>query len=271
MHVHSRLKTTLKLVLAVAFALAPLNSYSAPPTAANDNHPRPVAANDNQAAANDNNQQQSFLTTENIPTSQGPAHLEVQTYTIRNEADLTRAKNEILDKLRTNSRSHDLFRLNVVTSDHVANNLDSSTRVALDQIESTIISSHKDATQNISVAPPDKAGFFKRHYNLTLSFVRFVANTGVVSTGLIMGAGVAAPHAILIGALAGAMSGTIQLKSDVLMKWLSNSVLLVSTAKKLGLLKANEGAEPSRAERVMKEMEMYGRWATLEAAFLIVV
>ena len=113
-----------------------------------------------------------------------------------------------------------------------------------------------------------QTGVFKKHYNLTLAFVRFVANSATVTTGLVLGRGVSLEHALVIGALAGSLSAAVQIKSDAVFKWLSNSVLLVSTAKKLGLLPKSEG-DPRIEEKTLKQLEMYGRWAMLETGFLL--
>ena len=213
--------------------------------------------------------QQAFLSTEPINTASGPAHLEVQSFEINNEQDLANARREILSKADT--RSAESFRVDVTTTDYRPHRLDAAVKRVAAEIESRINSPNKLKPKPVSTTPPNAASFFKRNYNLTLSFVRFVANTSVVSSGLVVGAGVPMEHGLLIGALAGAMSGAIQLKSDVVMKWLSNSVLMVNAAKRLRLLPQNEGMEPSRAERTLKEVEMYSRWALLETGFLLVV
>jgi hypothetical protein len=125
-----------------------------------------------------------------------------------------------------------------------------------------------------SIAPSSKAQkinmreLISQQYNLTLSFVRLVANSATVTAGLIMGAHVSPERALMIGLLTGALSGAIQLKSDAMYKWLSNSVWLVNSAKKLGLIKDQN---TTQAEAFLKNFEMYGRWGSIELGFLAVI
>jgi hypothetical protein len=214
--------------------------------------------------------QQLFLNTPDIQTSVGQAHLEVQSFSIDSAEDLNRAKREISEKLHSQNRSGDVFVIEARTDEHRTTQLDQSTAEAAEQMAALVEAEHRNNTVSVDLPQPENRSFLKKHYNLTLAFVRFVANAGVVSTGLIVGKGVPVEHALLIGVLAGAMSGAIQLKSDLVFRWLSNSVLLVNTAKRLGLLRSQDGNFAATGERTLREMEMYGRWAMLEAGFLLV-
>lgn len=214
--------------------------------------------------------QQTFLTTNTVNTPEGPAHIEVQTFEINNQQDLNRAKAEVLAKTR-NSRTSEFFRVEVTTSDYRTQPMEAPTKRAATEIENALTATQKAKPAPMTVPPPNAAGFFRRNYNVTLGLIRFIANNAVVTTGLVIGAGVPVEHALVIGTLAGAMSGAIQIKSDVVMRWLSNSVLLVNTAKRLRLLPQNEGLDATRTERTMREVEMYSRWAMLETGFLLVV
>ncbi|AGH94538.1 hypothetical protein [Pseudobdellovibrio exovorus] len=215
--------------------------------------------------------QQTFMSTTPLNTPEGTVHIEVQSYDIHTAEDLNRARQEILAKTRQQPETNEFFRIEVKTTDARPQSLETPVKNVATEIENSIRADNKSKPAATTVAPPNAASFFKRNYNMTLSFVRFVANTAVVSSGLVIGAGVPMEHALLIGSLAGAMSGAIQLKSDVVMKWLANSVLMVNTAKRLRLLPANDGLEPARAERAMREVEMYSRWAMLETGFLLVI
>jgi hypothetical protein len=150
----------------------------------------------------------------------------------------------------------------------VNNQLAAKTEAVVGEVESLADARERLEQKNIEVEKPQQS-FLKRHYNLTLAMVRFVANTGVVSVGLITGKGVPLEHALMIGALAGAISGGIQLKSAQVFAWLSNSVVLVNSAKRLGLISNAEGIPPSRSERMLREVETYSKWALLETGFLL--
>lgn len=214
--------------------------------------------------------QQLFLSTEKIPTDKGDAHIEVQSFEINSQKDLASAQAEIMEKLQLDNRSEDLFVLEVQSKQYKSSPLEQSSQLLLNEIESSLDVKNKIKPQPLIVDAPNKANFFKKHYNITLGFVRFVTNAATVSTGLIIGKGVSPEHALLVGTLAGALSGIIQVKSDALFKWLSNSVILVKAAQKSGLLSKKETAFTHAAERTLKEVEMYGRWATLEGGFLLI-
>lgn len=214
--------------------------------------------------------QQLFLSTESVPTNKGDAHIEVQSFEINNQQDLAQAKAEILEKLGQDNKSEDLFVLEVQSKEYKSNSLEQTTRLSLNEIENSLDVKNKIKPQALITESPNKVNFLKKHYNITLGFVRFVANTATVSTGLIIGKGVSPEHALLVGTLAGALSGIIQVKSDALFKWLSNSVLLVKAAQKSGLLSKNETGFTRATEKTLKEVEMYGRWASLEAGFLLI-
>jgi|GEM_PF-6839489 len=217
--------------------------------------------------------QQLFLSTSPIQTKQGYIHVEVQAMEINSEQDIATAQAEFLEKTQKNPNTNELFILDVRTTEHQTSSLDTTldatAQKALNKIEDTILFKHKIKNPPILVEPPNKNGFFKRHYNLTLALVRFVGNSTAITTGLIIGKGIPVEHALLVGLLAGAASGAIQIKSAAVFKWLSNSVLLVNTAKKMGLLAVSHNNQISQSERILREFEMYGRWATLETGFLL--
>lgn len=209
-----------------------------------------------------------FMTTDSIPTDSGPAHMEVQSFDVSNSKDLAEAKRQIEQSL-SGGRIRHFFRLNVASSDHIPKPSDAAAMFVANQLSKNIEARHSSPQKNITVEAP-RVGFFKRHYNTTLAVVRFVANSATVSVGLIVGKEIPLEHALIIGALTGSMSAAVQLKSTAIMKWLSNSVLLVNAAKRAGLIKDSPGEDPTRTARLLKEVETYGRWASLEAAFLIV-
>lgn len=256
-------KLAVTLIQTVVLTLSGLPAYANNNGSANG--PR------SQINSTDSRPQQTFMSTTPLNTPEGTVHIEVQSYDIHTADDLNRARQEILAKTRQQPETNEFFRIEVKTSDARPQSLETPVKNVATEIENSIRADNKSKPAATTVAPPNAASFFKRNYNMTLSFVRFVANTAVVSSGLVIGAGVPMEHALLIGSLAGAMSGAIQLKSDVVMKWLANSVLMVNTAKRLRLLPANEGLEPARAERAMREVEMYSRWAMLETGFLLVI
>ncbi|MCC2679835.1 MAG: hypothetical protein K0R29_2411 [Pseudobdellovibrio sp.] len=208
------------------------------------------------------------MSTESVATPYGPAHMEVQSFDVSNSKDLAEAKRQIEQSLGDKRTQH-LYQLNVTASDHIPRPSDSAAQAAINEIAQKVDARHKSPQKNIKVEPA-RPGFLKRHYNTTLAVVRFIANGATVTIGLIVGKEIPLEHALIIGALTGTMSAAIQLKSDKIMKWLSNSVLMVNAAKKAGLIKSTPGEDPSRAEKTLKEVEMYGRWASLETAFLLV-
>jgi len=222
------------------------------------------AANQNQ----NENAKSAFMSTESVPTQYGPAHMEVQSFDVSNSKDLAEAKRQIEQSLG-NKRTQHLYKLNVTASDHIPRPSDSAAQAAVNEISQKVDARHKSPQKNVKVEPA-RPGFLKRHYNTTLALVRFIANGATVTVGLIVGKEIPLEHALIIGALTGTMSAAIQLKSDKIMKWLSNSVLLVNAAKRAGLIKSTPGEDPSRTEKTLKEVEMYGRWASLETAFLLV-
>ncbi|MBY0554389.1 hypothetical protein K2P97_07665 [bacterium] len=216
------------------------------------------------------NQLELFASTEPVQTDKGMAHLEVRSFEINTIQDLEQAKSEVLQKIRTDYKTGQFFVMGVQSADHQEKSLDQAAQLSINEIEALIEAEVKVKPAPLTVENPTKVNFFKRHYNLTLGFVRFVANASVVSTGLIIGKGVAPEHALLVGTLAGALSGIMQVKSEALFKWLSNSVLLVKAAQKTGLLSKQETRFTQTAEKTLKEVEMYGRWASLEAGFLLI-
>ena len=214
-------------------------------------------------------QKQMFMTTQPIQTESGPAHLEVTAFNIQNEKDLQTARETIVGQLRYRPVTNEIFRLKVSSKGMPVNNqLALKTEAVVGEIESLVDASERLEQKNIEVEKPQQS-FLKRHYNLTLAMVRFVANTGVVSVGLITGKGVPLEHALMIGALAGAISGGIQIKSAQVFAWLSNSVILVNSAKRLGLISNTNGLTPARSERILREVETYSKWAVLETGFLL--
>lgn len=214
-------------------------------------------------------QKQMFMTTQPIATEAGPVHLEVTAFNIQNERDLQTARETIVGQLRYRRVTNEIFRLNVSAKGMPVNNqLAVKTQAVVGEVESLVEASERLEQKNIEVEKPHPS-FLKRHYNLTLALVRFVANTGVVSVGLITGKGVPLEHALMIGALAGAISGGIQIKSTQVFAWLSNSVVLVNSAKRLGLISNTNGLTPASSERILREVETYSKWALLETGFLL--
>lgn len=227
-------------------------------------------AQSNQGPISNEKQLELFLSTEEISTDKGPARIEVRSFEINSPQDLENAKSEILQKTYKDYKTGQFFVMGVQSSDHKPTSLDKAADLSIKEIEASIDAAVKVKPETLTVEKPNKVNFFKKHYNITLAFVRFVANTSTVSTGLIIGKGVSPEHALLVGTLAGALSGIIQVKSDALFKWLSNSVLLVKAAQKTGLLSKNETNFTKAAEKTLKEVEMYGRWASLESGFLLI-
>lgn len=215
--------------------------------------------------------QQLVLTTTPIETQAGSTHIEVQAFEINNEQDLVLARQELLTNTRNNFKTNGLFILDIRTTGHASTALDSSAQKVLGEIEDSISAQHEIKTKPLVINPADKkGGLFRRHYNLSLSLVRLVANTATVSTGLIIGSGVPVEHSLLVGALVGAMSGALQFKSEAYLKWISNSLLLVKTAKKMELLSEKDTGYISTGEKTLNEIEMYGKWGLLEVGFLLV-
>lgn len=216
------------------------------------------------------NAQQIFLNTENINIAPGQqGRLEVQSFKINSLSDLEYAKQQILNRQHN---AQQFFKINIKTTDaERKTQLDISTENSLNEITQNIQAHETLPIQNIqAVTDSAQKSFFKRHYNTSLAVVRFVANSTTVTMGLVIGKHVSLEQAALVGILAGTMSAAIQLKSDVLFKWLNNSVYFVKTAKRIGLLPQNSNTEITRSERVIKEIETYSRWASVEAGFLAV-
>jgi hypothetical protein len=227
---------------------------------------KPVSA---RAAGPNEDVKSVFMSTETIQTSEGPAHMEVQSFDVSTPENLAEARRQIEKDITAKPKTRHFFKLNVSANDQIPQSSDMAAQATANDLAKEIDASHSSPTQNIRVESARKA-FFKKHYNTTLALVRFVANSATVSVGLIVGKHIPMESALMIGMLAGGISAAIQLKSDAVFKWLSNSVLLVNTAKKLGLLKSFPADDPGKAERLLKEAEMYGRWASIEASFLMV-
>ena len=221
-------------------------------------------------SSGDADKSQMFMTTEAVNSEKGPVRIEAAVFKISNEADLNAAKEMIIGQLKYRPQTNELFKIEVQTRNHVATRLDRKLEETVGEAEDLVQALEKLEPKKVDVENVSQS-FFRRHYNLTLGFVRFVANTGTVSMGLITGKGVPLEHALMIGALAGAISGGIQVKSDAVFKWLSNSVMLVNSAKRLKLINAEEGLSISRSEKILREVETYGKWALLEAGFLLAV
>jgi hypothetical protein len=235
------------------------------------NEERSLLANSQAESAAVHDQKQMFMTTQPIETDAGPAYMEVTSFKIQNERDLNSAREMIIGQIKYKAKTNELFKLHITAKDQPVNqHLAVKTEAVVGEIENLVQALEKLEPKNIEVEKP-KQSFLQRHYNLTLSFVRFVANSGVVSVGLITGKGVPLEHAFMIGALAGALSGAIQLKSTQVFAWLSHSVLLVNSAKRMGLISNTDGITPQRSERILREVETYSKWALLETGFLLSV
>lgn len=211
--------------------------------------------------------QQVFLSTEPVPSSEGPARIELQTFAISDEADLEAAKKELIAK--STSKTGNVYTLNVVSTDYRPGALDTEVAKSVKQIEAAQNASVKIPAQSVMVDAP-KRSFLRRHYNVTLGVVRFVVNSVIVTTGIVTGRGIPIESASLIGTLAGGMSGIIQVKSDVISKWMTDSRFMVKTAQRLGLIEKSSPETESKLERAVIQAEKYGRWASLEAGFLFV-
>src|SRR3989338_2704788 len=68
-------------------------------------------------------QQQLVLTTEPIKTQGLTTHIEVQAFEINNEQDLAQAQHALLEKIKKNSDTKELFILDVATTEHKATDL----------------------------------------------------------------------------------------------------------------------------------------------------
>lgn len=215
-------------------------------------------------------QLQYFLTTSSVPSQMGQAHLEVQNFQITNLDELSEAQTTIKAKFSGTQRLSEFFTLGVQSSDYRINSLEVNFQNTVRDIKSSVSADHV-SEQNPVVVEPPRGNIFKRNYNLTLGVVRGVVNGATVFAGLVVGKGIPMEHAALIGLLAGSISGGIQIKSDFFFKWLADSVAFVNMAKRLRLIPNTDGAEPSRAEKILKEVVMYSKWASMEGAFLLVI
>lgn len=215
-------------------------------------------------------QLQYFLTTQQVPSQMGLAHLEVQNFQITNVSELAEAQAAIRLKMSGTARVSEFFTLNVQARDYKINSLEVNFQNTVRDIKSSVSADHVSDQSPVVVDPP-RGNIFKRNYNLTLGLVRGVINGATVFAGLVIGKGIPMEHAALIGVLAGSISGGIQIKSDFFFKWLADSVFFVNQAKRLKLIPNTDGAEPSRAEKILKEVVMYSKWASMEAAFLLVI
>lgn len=231
-------------------------------------HPLHVEAAPARAAVP--SQLQYFLTTESVQTQMGPAHLEVQNFEINNPAELAEAQATISMKISGTARVSEFFTLNVQSSSYRVNSLEVSFQNSVREIKNSVSADHVTEQPLVIVEPP-RLGIFKRNYNLTLSIVRGVVNGATVFAGLVIGKGIPMEHAAMIGLLTGAISGGLQFKNDFFFRVLGNSVRFVNAAKRLRLIPDTDGADPSRAEKILKEAVMYGKWYTMEAVFLLVI
>lgn len=215
-------------------------------------------------------QLQYFLTTDSVPTQMGPAHLEIQNFEINNATELSEAQAAISVKMSGTQRVSEFFTLNVQSRNYRVNSLEVSFQNSVREIKNSVSADHV-SEQPTTVVEPPRGNIFKRNYNLTLGLVRGVVNGATVFAGLVVGKGIPMEHAALIGVLAGAISGGIQIKNEFFFKWLGDSVFFVNQAKRLKLIPDTDGADPSRAEKILKEAVMYTKWASMEAAFLLVI
>jgi hypothetical protein len=215
-------------------------------------------------------QLQYFITTESVASQMGPAHLEIQNFEINSPAELAEAQAAISGKMSGTQRVSEFFTLNVQSRNYRINSLEVSFQNSVREIKNSVSADHI-SEQPTTVVEPPRGNIFKRNYNLTLGLVRGVVNGATVFAGLVIGKGIPMEHAALIGVLAGAISGGIQIKNEFFFKWLGDSVSFVNQAKRLRLIPDTDGADPSRAERILKEAVMYSKWASMEAAFLLVI
>jgi hypothetical protein len=254
----------LSFVMAVQFSHVLANEKPTPLNSASNSTPL-LSTQSNQS-----DKSQMFLSTESVPSEKGPVRIEAAVFRVSNEADLNAAKEVIIGQLKYRPETNELFKIEVQAPNHVATGLDRKLAETVGDTEDMVQALEKLEPQKIDVESVSSS-FFRRHYNLTLGFVRFITNTGTVSMGLVTGKGVPLEHALMIGALAGAISGGLQVKSDAVFKWLSNSVMLVNSAKKLKLINPEAGLSPSRSEKILREVETYSKWALLETGFLLAV
>ncbi len=206
-----------------------------------------------------------------IETSAGPVHVETHGFGIDNPEALAKAQQRILEITKNDPKSDHYFSSVVSTTEHKKSEMDKAVAGTVSEIEESISNTNNTKINPVVVNPPDKTSFFKKHYNHTLALVRFISNSSVVTTGLIVGQGISIDHAIYIGLLTGALSATAQLKNKSILNWYSNSVLLVKAAKKMGLLPNENNDNNNKAEKIITEVQKYGKWATIETGFLLVV
>lgn len=120
-------------------------------------------------------------------------------------------------------------------------------------------------------------------YNAKLTIVRFLTGTTVLTTSIIHQYGSPLENALLVGLLAGAITGAIQYKTEAFSKIITNSIYLASMAKKLNLLSHKENlqlekidaqlnkAPLHKTEARLNEIESFGKVALLEVTFLSVI
>lgn len=206
-----------------------------------------------------------------IETPAGPAlaHVEVLAININNKEDLEKARIELGQDIEKNPKTENLILMEVLEESAKTDpSLDDSTQVVINELKNSIIADNKKVFKPSMVHLTGVKEFFKENYNGTLAIVRFVLNSAVITTELISSKGVPLEYAAIVGILTGAMSGAVQYKSDVLYKWISNSMFVVNMAKKHGLIKTTADNSVTQEEKILNEIVFYGKWTLMEFTFL---
>jgi hypothetical protein len=82
--------------------------------------------------------------------------------------------------------------------------------------------------ESVELAQSRFKSWFQRHYRLTFTLVRGVANSTVVSWGLVISSSIPIKAAIPVGIVCGAMSGGFQYFNDGYYKWIMSSAKSIS-------------------------------------------
>lgn len=209
------------------------------------------------------------LQTPAVQTPAGVSHIDVHAFKLDSGEDLARAQTTIAAASAGLPAPQGFFELTVTTAGSSSAISDELLHQAAQSIQADLKPEGGDAPQSFVVEAARAEPFLKRHYNAALAFVRVFVSGAPMTAGIIMSNGGSIEHALLIGLLAGSISGAVQLKSDLYFRFLENSDLAIRNLQKFGLFTDYIRHSPaSRGASALLYSERFTRWYLVELGFL---
>jgi len=204
------------------------------------------------------------MQSQQITSNEQTGHYDVQAYSIRTAEELSIIETHLKNELSRQSPI-ELQAFDISAGDDHKSDLHQAAVQSVQNILSSSETPNKNKFHRFKLQ-----SLLNKNLDITLSLVRFITNATTITAALVIGKDIPISHGIIIGMVAGGLSGYAQYKTNAIAKWLSQSKLLIEASRKIGLSK-NQSEVLNKSEKNLQEVEKFIRWGSIDMAFLAAI